>query len=390
MFYKCKLLIVLSMIALLGCQSTQQQAQVVVDPTYADDAFPYHHNVRVESEEEIFALSEDMAAFVKALSKEKSSKDKVKHLVSFLFESDQVGINYNSSANLTASQTFYSQNANCMSLTVLSYALAQASNLPVAFQRVEVPEYWVRNGSYNMLTGHVNLVVFEPDSPLQQTVYGRNIYTIDFDPTVRKKAFPSQFVDKNTIVAMFYTNKGADALMIGDMNKAYAYLKAATEIDPFYDSAWGNLGVLYRQNDLPVYAQRSYQNAIDINSNNLTVLDNLAILHDTTGETEKALALRDYVHQKRLSNPYYHALLANEAYYNGEHLVAIKHYKKAIRLDNKQHEFYFGIAKAYAELGDVEQVKRSLKRARMNAKFDDDEQRYNAKIEFLNTASLRY
>ncbi|QOL25102.1 tetratricopeptide repeat protein [Thalassotalea sp. LPB0316] len=374
--------------SLVGCQVTEPNTQVFVDPVYADKAFPYHHNVAIESEEEIFALSEPMEQLVREISREPSSKDRVSELVSFLFESDQIGINYNSSANLTARETFYSQNANCMSLTVLSYALAKAADLPAYFQRVDVPEYWVRNGSYNMLTGHVNLVIFDADRPLAQTVYGKNVYTIDFDPTMRKQAFPSEFVDKNTIMAMFYTNKGADAMVIGDTNKAYAYLKAATLIDPFYDSAWGNLGVLYRQNNLPEQALKVYQNALDINADNLTVLDNMAILYELSGNVTQAQHIRESVHSKRLKNPYYHALLGTEAYYNGEYLAAVNHYKKAIRLDNKQHEFYFGIAKAYAELGELDQVKRSLERAKNYATYNDDELRYDAKIQFLNTARL--
>jgi len=373
---------------LVGCQSTEQQVQVQVDPIYADKSFPYYQYVSVETADDIFELAPETEEFISDLAKQKSSKDKVNKLVKFLFESEQIGINYSSTANLTASQTFMSQNANCMSLTVLSYALAHAADLPAYFQRVDVPEYWVRNGSYNMLTGHVNLVIFDADSPLQQTVYGKNVYTIDFDPTMRKKAFPSQFVDQNTVVAMFYTNKGADAMVIGDTNKAYAYLKAATLVDPSYDSAWGNLGVLYRQNDLYEHAYRSYQNAMEINPDNLTVLDNLAILHDLSGDVEQAEQIRTSVHRKRLKNPYYHALLGTEAYYNGDHLVAVNHFKKAIRLDNKQHEFYFGIAKAYAELGQLDNVKRSLQRAKRNSTFDDDELRYDAKIQFLNTASL--
>lgn len=369
---------------------TSDVVEADIHPIYADYAFPYYHNVDVETESEIFSLNEEMEVLAADIATKGASSERVRHLVNYIFDSEHIDINYQSTANLTAIETFNSQNANCMSLTVLSFALAEAAELPALFQRVDVPEYWIRNGDYNMLSGHVNLVVFEKDNPLEQVIYGRNKYTIDFDPSVRKKSFPSTFVDKNTVVAMYYTNKGADALVAGHMNRAYAYLKAATIIAPNYDSAWGNLGVLYRQNELYEKAKRSYQNAIDINENNLTAMDNLALLYGIQGEEEQAQALKDFVHTRRLSNPYYHALLADEAFVDGDYMASVRHYKRAIRIDNKQHEFYFGIAKAYAQMGNALQVRRSLEKAKDHAKFDDEERKYRAKIDVLTTANIRY
>ncbi len=60
---------------------------------------------------------------------------------------------------MTAAQAYHSKSANCMSLTIMAYAMATHAGMNVAFQEVDIPEYWVRNGKYSLLTGHVNLLV---------------------------------------------------------------------------------------------------------------------------------------------------------------------------------------------------------------------------------------
>ena len=53
-------------------------------------------------------------------------------------------------------------------------------------------------------------------------------------------------------------------------------------------------------------------------------------------------------------------------------------------MENDKHEFYFGLAKSYAALGDVTTSEKYLRRAKRFAPFDDEKSRYQSKIDLLS------
>ena len=55
-----------------------------------------------------------------------------------------------------------------------------------------------------------------------------------------------------------------------------------------------------------------------------------------------------------------------------------------IGLDEKRHQLYFSLAKAYYKKGNLEQSEINMKRAKRYAKEGELASRYQGKIEFLN------
>jgi len=265
----------------------------------------------------------------------------------------------------------------------LAYALADEAGMNISFQQVDVPEYWVRNGKYNLITGHVNLLVKEGSSVYKRTIWGQSTSRIDFDPFVAKKRFPSRTINKQTLLAMFYNNKGAEALVNNNYLISYQYLKKATQTDNQFSSAWGNLGILYKLAGHYDMAENTYRHALSLNQDNLTSLGNLALLLDTNGRAEEAASIEEYLHKLRIKNPYYHALLGNEAFFKKSYQQALKHYKKAIQLDDDQHEFYFALAKAYYKQNELSLAKKAMSKAVSLTKAKDTQSQYIAKLNFL-------
>jgi tetratricopeptide (TPR) repeat protein len=371
---------------LTGCQSNAIYQQTGQNNTslYLDNEFENFEAITIESEEEIFALDDDMRALVEnKLVRERDSKKKAMKLLKHFFNAEQVSLAYNAGANVIASQAYQNKEANCLSLTIMAYAIAKAAHLDVAFQSVKVPEYWVRNGSTNMLTGHVNLKILNSKSSGKIVFLDRGIAEIDFDPFVVKKAFPKKIISKHTVIAMFYNNKGANAMVDGDYIKAYAYLKAATREDPDFSPAWGNLGILYRFQGYEQQAIDTYQYAININHNNLTAMSNLSMLLHINGQYEKAKQLDSFIMRRRANNPYYYALLGDEKFYVGAYHEAISHYRKAIKLNKNIHEFYFGLAKVYYMLGDTDKAQSYIKKAMAKNKVTTFDEQYTAKLNIL-------
>lgn len=383
------LLILPSLPILLACQSSYlnlPERSHSENSLFLDHQFIPSNNsvIKIETEQEVFFLDEAMLALVNdKLRSNKNDTEKALVLLDHIFNEENLSLQYEGNANIIASEAFHSKTANCMSLTIMAYALAEKAGMNVYFQQVNVPEYWQRNGNYNFLTGHVNLTVNDNFSSTRRTVWGESNIQIDFDPYIAKQKFKNKKINKNTVLAMFYNNKGTDALIEGDYPVAYQYFKSAIKQDDAFSSAWGNLGILYRITDNYQAAENVYHHALNIDNKNLTILDNLAILLDLKGREVDALLISNYVHKIRNSNPYYHALLGNEALYNGLLVESEQHYKKALSLKNKEHEFYLGLAKTYYMQGHISLAIKTIRKAIRYNRVKSTNQLYVAKLNFL-------
>lgn len=383
-----KRFLILVTFVLMGCQSTQHNDVMLakdVDHLYLDTSFLGHRFILLEDEEEVFSPDEAMIAFVdKHIMVNDSKYRKAEKLLKAIFDKQGISLDYQSNANLTAQQTFHQKRANCLSLTIMSYTLAKLANIDIEFQQVEIPEYWIRQQDYSLLAEHINLLIPPERQTDTRIIYGSDTLEIDFDPFTRKKLFDKHIIDKNTVLAMYYNNKAAQAMIDEHFTTAYAYLKQATKSDPNYSSAWANLGLLYRFNDEFDAAKQVYEHAISLDGNNLNVQSNLAVLLSVMGMHEESETLQKAIYAKRIRNPYYHYLLGNEAHARSQYQEAIRHYRKAIDLYKRDHEFYFAMALSYFKLGETAKVRHFINKAIKISPFDDVDQQYSAKIEYLN------
>jgi tetratricopeptide (TPR) repeat protein len=384
--YRVGLVLVFSLL-FSACQNTIvpiHKKFTVDESLYLDEIFVSFQNIKIETQEDIFALDDQMRLMVKEkLMTERDIQKRSMKLLKHIFDQKNVALAYKSTANLSAIDTYYSQQANCLSLTILAYALAKEAKLDVNFQDVKVPEYWVRNGSYNMLTGHVNLVITKPKSPHAQVVFGSEILTIDFDPFVNKKSFPKVIVSQSDIMSMLYSNKGAQALVNKQFIKAYAYLKAATKAAPSFSPAWANLGILYRMKGYLVLAEKSYRHALKVEPENYTAMSNLSLLLDDKSDRKELTNIRNILKEQREKNPYYYALLADEAFYSKNYSQSVTYYRKAIKINKYVHEFYFGLAKSYYALNQNKKAQKAIAKAISHNKINSIDETYLAKLNFL-------
>lgn len=385
------IVLIISLPLFIACSSVDylSSGKTVSKPKYLDEQFVGPASFTVETEEEIFKLDDEMISMVEnVVNKGKNAQAKAKRLLKQIFSEEQISMSYASNANLTARETFHSQRANCMSLTIMAYALAKKAELNVEFQQVDVPEYWIRNGQYNLLTGHVNLLIDPNSDSRNHIVYASDKIQIDFDPYAVKPSFPRKIIPKKTVLAMYYNNKGGQALVKGNYNIAYQYFKAATKSDNSFSSAWGNLAVLYRLTHNDREAEKTYRYAVALDHDNLTSLTNLAILLRSQNKNTEADKIDNSVLSKRITNPYYHAVLADEAYYRKDYQEALKHYRKALRINNKLHEIYFGLAKVFYQMDKLYDAERAMRKALSLNEAKTTEHQYIAKLNFLQAERI--
>ncbi|SET51470.1 tetratricopeptide repeat protein [Thalassotalea agarivorans] len=365
-----------------------EQAMVNQPELFLDDEFILREPLKIETPEQIFALNDEMKQFVDSqLRRSEKFRNKTNRLIDHLFQEKELNLKYQNNSTLTAIETYNSNTANCMSLTILAYSLSKYAGFDVVFQDVRVPEYWERHGDYSALVGHVNVKLYPTAKRNISTVYfeGKIGYEVDFDPYVGKQNFHRKAVDQDTIVAMFYNNKGAEAMVKGKYRVAYSYLKAAIDVKPSFDSSWGNLGVLYRLNDYENEAMQVYDVVLAINDNNLNTLNNKAMLLFKQGKYDDAHEINQILHRKRKDNPYYYAMIGDEHFYKGNYKLAISYLKKSLKLDDKIHSSHYKLAQVYSQMGEYEKAESAMKKALRYNKVSDIDQKYTAKLDLLNS-----
>ena len=299
-------------------------------------------------------------------------------LIDSLFAEQQLGLSYFSDANSTVAETFRNRQANCLSLTLMTYALARGLGLDASLQDVFIPEYWSRKQGFSLLNGHVNVLLTDTRDPFATP------RLVDFDARMQGQQFKSETMSVNRALSMFYNNKGANALVYGNYPVAFRYLSAALKQDDQFTAAWINLGVLYRFAEHYRYAEEAYQKVLQLDAQNLTARENLAILFRLTGRDSMANELAKEVHQLRVANPYYHLIRGDEAFEEGDFNLAHTYYRRAYRLDRTNHLILFALGKTALATGETDDAQAFLERAIKRAEIPADRQRYSAKLAIMS------
>ncbi|MFC3121033.1 tetratricopeptide repeat protein [Agaribacter flavus] len=370
-----------ALLLLSACSSTSFLSKN--KPELKQEAFPSYSSYTVESPEEIFHLSQEAIDFVEFVTQsETDDLGRMSALVFAIFDHAGLNLGYTADANTIASETFYNGAANCLSLTVMAYSMAEYLGIDARFQDVQIPEFWTFRQGASIINRHINLRVKMPTRRLGPLAKNGDLI-VDFDPSRNAKEFSSVELNRRQIVSYFYNNKGAEYLINDERDKAFAYYKAAIEADPSNEGAWLNLGVLYSRSGYLDEAEEAYKHALSLKSNYLSALENLAAIYAKTQREDESNSIDARLHKKRLKNPYYHSMLAEYALLENRPQDAISHFKKAIALNNRAHEFFFGLAKAYYAVGDVERSSDALIKARKRSNNRRVSEQYSKKLSLL-------
>lgn len=379
-----KVILMCGIVVLSACTSTEQTEVVYAkDNLFNDQVFAGYEQVALPTEREIFHLGPEATRFIDGIIRDRGTEKSLKHTFYLLFDKAELGLVYQEDANDVANTTFLNRSANCLSLSILTYAMADYAGYQAQMFEVDIPEYWTRRDNVSLLNGHVNLRVSEVQDP--QAVYAKLEYMdIDFSPQDMQRYFERKPLNKKEIVAMFYNNRGAESMIKQRYVEAYAYLKAAIATADFQPETWVNLGVLYRKMGLVEASELAYRTAIDIDEEHYTAWENLAYLKRSLGDQRSEKRILDMVSSQRKTNPFYHFILGEQALEQEQFEVALEHYRKALKLHRHSDLIYFGLSKAYLNLGDVSMAKEYLNRARKYAQTLDDKARYGDKLSLLS------
>jgi len=368
----------------IGCQ-TAPDVSVSHKILLYDQGFVGFENVSVESKKEIFELNDEAKAFAKSTIKGVfKPKEQIQALVRHVFSRSDLNLLYRTEANTVANQTFQNRAANCLSMSIMTYALANELGFGVRFQDIDIPEYWTIREGQSLLNGHINLQIL-PRPSREHIQFVTRGFEVDFDAQATRQHYPKTLLKLNQVVAMFHNNNGADALLKKDYVKAYAYFRAAFLQTPNLPSVLTNLGYLYRLTGHYELAERAYLRAIKNEKSNLAAWGNLSHLYRHMGHDQKAIEIVNRLTRKRSDNPFFHINLGDKAFRKQQWEIALGHYRQALKLDKNTHEVFFGLGKTYFELGNIQRSHYYLKLAKKKSRTEQEQETYQGKINMLAT-----
>ena len=352
---------------------------------------PYDRNLfkgeslEVESIEEIFYLSEKQKAdFWNYFNNPRHRDVYPNRRISQYLSSKLDTFNFYSDT-LTASQALSNQLGNCLSLAIVTHALAELAGVTVKYELVKTPAIFQKEGDVVLASQHVQSLLLDPGpgefngrEPLW-----RSYIRVDYYPTGDTN--PLRRVPTDEFYAMFYRNRAAEAIGAGRLSKAYAYLVEVLSRNKTDGQAINSMAVLHERVGEMKSAQALYQFGLahGEKSAEFDLLYNYHILLKTTGQTDELANVENRLERYKDKNPFRWVSKGDQALKDKNYRGAIRYFQKAIKLASYLHEPYAGIAKAQAALGHAKAAKRALRKAIEKSRKAETKNLYQLKYESL-------
>ncbi len=339
------------------------------------------------SADDIFTLSSEMRAFLATRLAEADKTSGAQHpLIEALFMDRQVKLDYDAQVTRNAAQAFEAHAGNCLSLAILTGAMAKALGLEVRYQSVRIGEHWERDGDLLELVGHVNVSIGPPHAKARDPGFRPDWWTVDFVPEEELKGQAAEFVSEARIAAMFMNNRAAEALASNKVDEAYWWIRAAIDADPSHFGSYNTLGVVYLRKNMLDRAEIALRYALSMQPDSLQAWGNLAIVLHRAGRSEEAASI-ERSHPRSKSAMWLAAVDEGiRASASGNYLRARDEFERALRIDGANAEVHYRLAAAYLNLGDRRRATDHLLRAADASTTVKQRRLYATKLDLLRSA----
>lgn len=302
--------------------------------------------------DDVFAISSEMKRYLSTgIADQLRLKGLQRGLVDALYNKQQLKIRYDSTKTRNAAETFHDRAGNCLSLAIMTAAMAEELGMPVRFKSLVIDETWARNGDLYFSVGHINLTLGNKSTNTLRRYDGNGQVTIDFVPPGEHRVEHAHDLARETVIAMYMNNRAAEALAVGNVNDAYWWSREAISQAPNFLIPYNTLGVIYRRHGNLPEAERVLAYALRHDPENLRVMSNLAIVIHDLGRTAEAQLLTAKIEKKQPYPPFHFFDLGKAAMRANDFSAASAFFEKELLRDEHNHEFHFWLAAAYSELG---------------------------------------
>ncbi len=380
------LLVALVSLALAGCATP---APVPVDPVslLLDGAFQPQS---VPADPGVLTLSDPMRQYLaEDFPRGLRNRGNLQGLVAALESNSRLKLKYDSTITRTAAEAFEARAGNCLSLTVMTAALARELGLSVSFHRVLAEPLWTRSGDTLFASGHVNVVLAPSLADEHSIIRNLNAVVVDFLPGADLRRQRSQEIQEHTVTAMYMNNRAAEAIPGGSLDEAYWWARGAILHDPRFLEGINTLGVVFSRHGNPAQAERAFRYVLAVETENVSAMANLAGLLERLGRQVESLVLKDRLRRLESQPPFHFFDLGMAALRGGEFEAARDHFLRELRRNAYYHGAHFGLAIAYLGLGESGPARKHLGTALETSTNRGEHDLYAGKLAWLRSQRAR-
>lgn len=346
---------------LSGCATPPAPVSQVDAALWQDQAFPYRPDQVLVDEAALVRLDTHLLQTLESPRLQNASVERrVQFVLQSLVENRREPFAYAGGHSTVAAETWRLRRGDCLSLTVLAYAMARHLRLNAVIQEVPVPPLYDRRGGIDHRVDHVNLFI-ERETPqdfASMTSFKRGV-VVDFDPSIGVNRLGTP-LGLNAILARYYNNLAAEFLVRGDAALAYTHFRTAIETDPSYATAYVNLAALYAQHALLPAAEHALRLALAHQPEHDGALLAMARVLDAQGQTDAAQPFHKRWAARQQSDPYYWIGVGQRHLQEGDIRHAIEALERAQDLTNGFDEVHRALAQAYLLQGQPAQAQEQL------------------------------
>lgn len=282
---------------------------------------------------------------------------------------------------LTARDALEQQHGNCMSLAMLTTALADRAGVSIEYQLMDDRPIFAQGQNVITKGVHVRTKLIRQNPSRQEKILDllKPGLIIDYFPDEKSRFVGNLKTSQYT--SRYYLNKAVVALDENNFNLAYWLVLEAFKLNESSPSAINTLAVIYKRKGAVVKAEEVYLYGIKSLPEPLMLLKNYQILLTEQNRLVEVAAIELKLQKIKDTSPYRWRRLAVMALESGDYREAENHYLRAIKITPYMHDLHYSLARVYSLLGKPKETKHQLELAMNYAQNNKSRSLYQRKLD---------
>ncbi|MGP1666603.1 MAG: tetratricopeptide repeat protein [Rhodanobacter sp.] len=375
-----KWIVIVLLLLLQACAQYRPEA-LVAAPDFGD-ASRLGERPDIPAPDDLHRLSPAQQAAFLAYFNHPSRAEVGAHQRLYQYLENLVGTFQYQAVTRSAGDALASNSGNCLSLAILTTALAQLAGVEIAYQLMDDQPVFEYQGTVVRKGVHISSLVYNPNwdevagTPAALTTSPG--IRIDYFPSLRGRFLAN--LDRSEYLALYYSNIASDAILQRDYNTANWYLREALQHAPTHSASLNMLAIVNRRTGDAETAENIYRYGIAYADDKLSLLKNYHTLLSADGRTAEAEAVQRQLDTMNDPSPLHWLQLARTSRDSGDWDATIGYYQRVLQLAPYMHEVQLELAQSYYATGRVRRAETALSEAVTLANKVSTRNLYKAKL----------
>lgn len=345
-----KIMLFWLVLALQGCavHTTEQQPQSRLQLP-ATSSSPFRSPADIPALEQLFSLSDaQQQDFLSYFHSPSQSAYEPEYRLQNYLQNKLLYFSYEG-ANHSAQVALEKLRGNCMTLALLTSALARLAGIEVGYQLVYQEPLIDYSNSIFITSSHIRTYLYQAaDQPKAgEWIVRRAALVIDYFPDSGQ--LKGATISQQRFYAMLYNNLAADALLQGNTDQAFHLSQTALQKDNSYSPAVNMIALMYHRKGAIAEARLWFNYGMQLTDNQITLLTNYRDLAKKINDQPLLEKINQQLLNNEDDNPYAWLALAIDAERNQQMEQAKRYYKKLLEKAPYLHNANLALIRLYLQ-----------------------------------------